>query len=80
MPEEGIKLSESTMTNTDISRLVDIFVNRCGTTKVRLTGGEPTVRKDLKSIIGDIRAHKPIQSIGMTTNGALLPRRLERYA
>ena len=80
MPEEGVKLSDSQMTNSDISRLVNLFVKQCGVTKVRLTGGEPTVRKDLDQIIADIRQHDQIQSIGMTTNGALLSRRLQNYA
>ena len=55
MPEEGVKLSDSVMSNSDISRLVNLFVKQCGTTKVRLTGGEPTVRRDLVDIIRDIR-------------------------
>ena len=80
MPAEGVKLSDSVMSNSDISRLVNLFVKECGTTKVRLTGGEPTVRKDLEDIIRDIKSHPEIESIGMTTNGALLGRRLEKYA
>lgn len=80
MPEEGIELSDKTMSNNDISRLVNIFVKQCGTTKIRLTGGEPTVRRDLPEIISSIRSHPEITSIGMTTNGALLGKRLEQYA
>jgi cyclic pyranopterin phosphate synthase len=46
---------------------------------VRITGGEPTVRKDLAQIIEDIRKHDQIESIGITTNGALLKRKLDSY-
>lgn len=59
---------------------MSIFVKNLGTTKIRLTGGEPTVRKDLPEIIQDIRSHPQIETIGITTNGALLTRKLESYA
>ena len=53
MPEEGIDLTENSkiLTQNDIKRLVHIFVKNLGVTKVRLTGGEPTVRKDLDEIL-----------------------------
>jgi len=59
MPEEGVDLTAQSkiLSRSDISRLVSIFVNNLGLTKVRITGGEPTVRKDLSDIIKDIRQH-----------------------
>lgn len=48
-----------------------------GITKVRLTGGEPTLRKDLAKIIAGIRQIPTIRQIGMTTNGFLLGTQLE---
>ncbi len=36
------------------------------------------MRKDVAEIIGDIRSHPEIKSIGMTTNGSLLPKKLEK--
>ena len=53
MPEKGVDLTEQSkiLTREDINRLVSIFVNKFGLTKVRITGGEPTVRKDLSDII-----------------------------
>jgi len=59
MPEEGVDLTAQSkiLSRSDINRLVSIFVNNLGLTKVRITGGEPTVRKDLSDIIKDIRQH-----------------------
>lgn len=53
MPSEGVELSpaEHILTNEEILRLATLFV-KGGVTKIRLTGGEPTVRKDLGGIIG----------------------------
>lgn len=53
MPAEGIKLTENTqlLTNPEIYYLARIFVQQ-GVRKIRLTGGEPTVRKDIVDIIG----------------------------
>lgn len=52
MPEEGVKLSEKSkiLTTDEIIKIADLFVSE-GVTKIRLTGGEPTVRKDLVDII-----------------------------
>jgi cyclic pyranopterin phosphate synthase len=45
-----------------------------GVTKVRLTGGEPLVRRDLEILISQIRAVPGISDISMTTNASLLTR------
>lgn len=60
---------------SEISNLVRAFA-QLGTKKIRLTGGEPTIRKDMIEIIEAIRAHKSIETIALTTNGY----RLERQA
>ncbi|GMV82525.1 MAG: cyclic pyranopterin monophosphate synthase [Planctomycetota bacterium] len=44
----------------------------CGVTKVRLTGGEPLVRKDLPNLIGRIARLPGIEDLALTTNGVLL--------
>lgn len=56
MPSEGIELSPEgkLLTNNEILRLAELFV-KSGVTKIRLTGGEPTVRKGITEIIG--RSH-----------------------
>lgn len=52
MPQEGVKLTpqQKLLTTDEIVYLAKLFVNQ-GVTKIRLTGGEPTVRKDLVQII-----------------------------
>jgi molybdenum cofactor biosynthesis enzyme MoaA len=52
MPPEGVDLSPvgKLLTNDEIFRLARLFV-RNGVTKIRLTGGEPTVRKGIIDII-----------------------------
>lgn len=53
MPSEGVELSPGAkiLTNEEILRLAALFV-KSGVTKIRLTGGEPTVRKGIADIIG----------------------------
>lgn len=52
MPSEGIELSPQgkILTNEEVLRLARLFV-QSGVTKIRLTGGEPTVRKGIMEII-----------------------------
>lgn len=59
------------LTYEEISRLVSIFAGM-GVRKVRLTGGEPTVRKDLPDLVRKIRACKTIEEISLSTNALLL--------
>lgn len=53
MPEEGVQLtpSEKLLSWEEIERIARLFVSK-GVRKIRLTGGEPTVRKDLLHIVG----------------------------
>jgi len=57
----------------EVRRLVRGFA-ALGMSKIRLTGGEPTLRKDLLPIIGAVSAVPGIRRIAITTNGTLLPR------
>ncbi|KAI9021482.1 hypothetical protein CLU79DRAFT_793117 [Phycomyces nitens] len=79
MPEEGVPLTprESLLTTDEILKLAGLFVSQ-GTTKIRLTGGEPTVRPDLLEIIQGLGKLKSqgLESIGMTSNGIALKRKL----
>lgn len=73
MPEKGIDKKE----HLDILTLEEIFevVRACvvlGTNKIRITGGEPLVRKDLTGLIQRITALEGIEDIALTTNGVLL--------
>ncbi len=45
----------------------------CGVSKVRVTGGEPLVRRDCAGLVGMLAGTKGIRDISLTTNGLLLP-------
>jgi len=47
--------------------------SQCGVKKIRLTGGEPLLRKNMAGLIRDIKSINDIEEVSMTTNGALLP-------
>lgn len=52
----------------EIKRVVKAFAD-CGTSKVRITGGEPSLRKDFTDIIHSVAATPGIQKVATTTNG-----------
>jgi cyclic pyranopterin phosphate synthase len=62
----------------EIARLSRAFAG-LGVAKVRLTGGEPSVRKDIGEIIEAVRATPGIDKVAMTTNGWNLARRIDRW-
>ena len=57
----------------EIERLGKIFVS-LGVEKIRLTGGEPLLRKDLPILVKKLSAIEGLLDIGLTTNGVLLPK------
>jgi len=59
----------------EIARLVRAFAT-LGMHKIRLTGGEPSLRKDLAQIIATVARVPGIRKVAITTNGTLLPRHL----
>jgi GTP 3',8-cyclase len=59
------------LTFEEIARLVRVL-SKMGVEKVRLTGGEPLLRRDLPRLIGQIAAIDGIADIALTTNGSLL--------
>jgi len=67
---------KTNLSPTEIQRLVRGF-NALGVEKVRLTGGEPTLRNDLLEVVAAIKEVDPAIQVAMTTNGhrlrALLP-------
>lgn len=73
MPEEEYVWlpRKEILTLEEASRLVDIFAE-LGVTKVRLTGGEPLVRRDLAALVGMIARNPQIEDLAITTNGLLL--------
>ncbi|RYG57967.1 radical SAM protein, partial [bacterium] len=73
MPAEGIELSprQEILSFEEIARIARVGAT-LGLTKIRLTGGEPTVRRNLPELIALLRAIPEIREIAMTTNAALL--------
>ena len=74
MPEEGIcKRSHHEMMNEDeIVTAVEAAAS-LGIRKIRLTGGEPLVKKNILSICRRVAAVEGIKEVCLTTNGILLP-------
>ncbi|HEX7069379.1 MAG TPA: GTP 3',8-cyclase MoaA [Rhodothermales bacterium] len=77
MPAEGIALSprDHILTFEEIERLARLFVG-LGVDKIRLTGGEPLVRKDVEELAERIGAIGGLRTLSLTTNGLLLVQKL----
>ncbi|XP_059614067.1 molybdenum cofactor biosynthesis protein 1 isoform X1 [Phlebotomus argentipes] len=75
MPEEGVQLTAGgeLLTNAEMFKLAELFV-REGVRKIRLTGGEPTVRKDIVEIVGTLKSIPQLESVSITTNALVLTR------
>ena len=71
-PDHQFLHRDKVLTFEEITRLTKIFVAH-GVKKIRLTGGEPLVRKDLPDLIAMLAAI-PNLDLTMTTNGSLLPK------
>lgn len=73
MPPEGLnwKTKSEILTYEEIIRIARVFVD-LGITKIRLTGGEPLVRKDLHVLVEHLKQLPGVQTIAMTTNAVLL--------
>ncbi|KAL0464367.1 UNVERIFIED_CONTAM: GTP 3',8-cyclase, mitochondrial [Sesamum latifolium] len=79
MPAEGVELTPSPqlLTQNEIVRLANLFVSS-GVTKIRLTGGEPTIRKDIEEICLQLSNLSGLKTLAMTTNGITLANKLPR--
>lgn len=62
----------------EIKRVAKAF-SELGTEKIRLTGGEPTLRKDFVDIIAAIRENSAIKTLAVTTNGYRMARDVQRW-
>ena len=74
MPAEGISdltPSHELLTTKEVERVINVFA-RAGASKVRLTGGEPTLRRDLDICAAIKRDNPGVKSLGLTTNGMKL--------
>jgi GTP 3',8-cyclase len=73
MPETGVKFQprDQILTFEEIERFVRVAVTM-GVRKLRITGGEPLVRKDLSKLIRKLTAIEGIEDMALTTNAVLL--------
>jgi cyclic pyranopterin phosphate synthase len=73
MPEKGIPLlpHQEILTYEEMLRIVRVFAKE-GISKVRLTGGEPLVRKGIVDFISRLSRIEEIKDLSLTTNGILL--------
>lgn len=63
---------ENNLSFDELIRTVEAFATM-GVNKVRLTGGEPLLRKNLSHLVASIKAIDGIEDVALTTNGVLLP-------
>ncbi len=66
--------SAELMSVEEIVRIAKIAIS-LGISRVKLTGGEPLMRKDLPEIVSSIATIKGLRDLSLTTNGLLLRRR-----
>src|SRR5580704_15749912 len=62
---------EDVLTFEEISRLADLF-GELGVDRLRLTGGEPLLRRDLPDLVRQLAAKSWVRDFALTTNGVLL--------
>ncbi len=79
MPAEGVPLRPKgdILTFEEIVRLSTLFAS-LGISKIRLTGGEPLIRKDVESLVLKLARVPGIQELAITTNGILLESKLDK--
>jgi cyclic pyranopterin phosphate synthase len=71
-PDHAFLPRSELLTFEEITRLVRLFVG-LGVRKVRLTGGEPLVRRELPALVRELAAIPGVDDLTLTTNGVLLP-------
>ena len=82
MPPEGLEWlpGAEVLTDSEIVQLVRIGVERLGITTVRLTGGEPLLRRSLEQLVAVFASLEPRPQIALTTNGIGLAARASALA
>ena len=75
-PDHAFLPRAELMTFEEIARLVRVFAE-LGVTKVRLTGGEPLLRRDLERLVAMVAATPGVEDVALTTNGSLLAARAQ---
>jgi GTP 3',8-cyclase len=76
MPAEGLAWlpRAEVLTDDEVVRLVRIAIRRLGITKIRLTGGEPLLRRGLPGLVARLSGLDPTLDLSLTTNGIGLAR------
>ena len=79
MPAEGVELTPSSelLSQKEIMRIASIFVVG-GVDKIRLTGGEPSIRSDIEDLCAQLSSLPGLKYLAMTSNGIVLSRKLAR--
>ena len=82
MPAEGLDWlpSAQMLTDDEMVRIVGVFVETLGITEVRLTGGEPLLRRGLPDLVRRIASLSPAPHVSMTTNGIGLTKMAQALA
>ena len=75
MPEAGVekRAHKDILTLEELAEIAEAAV-QCGVKKIRLTGGEPLVRRGLVDLCRMLRAIPGVEELCLTTNGSLLPK------
>lgn len=81
MPEEGVAAADrkEILSYDEIRELAEIFAD-LGIRKIKITGGEPLVRRELAKLIRLLKETPGIQKVTLTTNGVLLAEQMEELA
>ena len=82
MPAEGLDWlpRDEVLTDEEMLRLIGVAVRLLGVRTVRLTGGEPLLRKNLELLVANVAALEPAPAIALTTNGIGLAERADKLA
>ena len=80
MPEDGVYFTDrqEILSFEEIERFARVAAT-LGVTKLRITGGEPLVRKDIGRLVGAIGAIEAIEDLSLTTNGYMLDRYAQEF-
>lgn len=79
MPSEGINFAkkDKLLTMEELSKIGELLV-QMGIDKIRITGGEPFVRKDLMALLSNLRNNPGLKDISITTNATLIGPRIDQ--
>ena len=78
-PDHAFLPRSELLSYEELGRLVRVFAE-LGVTKVRLTGGEPLLRRDLEHLVAMVAGTPGVEDVALTTNGSLLAKRAHTLA